>query len=1756
MAWAWWIVCGSSFDQSAPIFYGEKFSWKYKGKDISKEPIRPIEQEVQQNQTKQEVRISVQAATFNVLSLNRRQPGEESVEVCRPALLRQQLESAGYHMVGLQETRTNCSTTFVAADYVRYVSGCIEDSGLYGCEIWLSRRLPFGSVGADKIWLDHRKVTVLFSDPRMLALRAQLRGCSLLVISGHAPHEGDDAQTKDYWWQRLHGVLSKHSRLGRVIILGDFNARLGRQVGQITGALQDVQTNDNGERLLEFCEEYLLRVPSTFEHLHSGQQHTWVHPKGNKARIDYILFDEQFRNCVAWSSCDINIQVGNSAIDHTLLGIGLQWIEESLCQKRVDHRMYDWEAMHTPEGKEKVREMVRQLPDVAWTVDPHLHWQILEDKLHEGLQMHFPPRKRQPRADLFTHNTWKALGRRKIFKQALVEWDHIWEHHVCESGFRAWKDGMLLGDVERMRQLDGFALLLSRYMLLVNFRSMSRLVRTCSADDKAAYISRIGTEAAAQNNTDIFATLRKLSVGSGFRKKSLAPLPLLKSDDGVVLQSWESRDDRWREHCASMEAGILTTTDSLLNSSRKTSFKRLQIHPDHDVTSIPSLRDLEGAFRRIRPRKTPGVDNIRSDLCSLAASDLAWKYHSLLTKMVTTYSEPMQMKGGVLVSAWKSGSMGDVDSYRSLLLSSHVGKALRRTLRPRMVELYTTVAPSLHVSVKAGGNVTHASHALRGYLNASQKLKRSTAILYLDIKSAYYRVIRQLASNLTTCDADIARVMQHFELEPEEMHHLLHEIKQKSALQHAGADVHDELLIEELLQHTWFTTCTKRTMTESLAGTPPGDGMADVVFSFVFQRLLSKVHEDLQDLLSWAGPINMPEVGITVPANTTMDLPPMIEVVWADDLAFALSAPTAQEATSQIAIVARHLFQKCLQHGMRPNMARNKTEVMLFLRGAGSRHLKRELFNSDAPALFVEEVPETYSHLRITGSYKHLGHRLQLGDDIFGELKARTGQAHSVFRKYRRQVFQNRRLPLNKRKYLFQTLVLSILRYGMGSWPRLTGKSWLYFQSRIMALYRGLLRPTIPDPELRMWNNDRILAYLDLPSPSTLLHDSRLRYSLSLLRHGPQQLWYILLAEHEWLELLSESIAWMQEQLIGYGPDRYGHPFTPDWDKWFREQPQAVKGWISKAVRHATLQSCIRTQWFEWHHTFLLECQRSGLNINFPWTTLVQPEPARAGDLDACLQCRMIFRGRGPWSVHAFKKHGRINWRRHFISTGRCEACMKDFHTPTRLLHHLNYSSECALTLRRNRIRTEVQPGRNSKREVRDGALKIPAIRSEGPIRAWENWDGIQDDPDIDDALMDDLVDCMLAIREDTPVEEGVLLFKNALAASDNAFSTIRYTFGCLVSDQISELEGVHADRQRMVMLMVKDLLRLRWFFNEEDIEQAGPLPMADDLRGNAWKYCSVDRSRKCWTNTRHDPRNHFKDFAIVHLFAGERREGDLESFLENITVPAGAVKVVLSVDIIYDPRNADLSEEGVQQRWIGFINKGLVAVLVTGPPCETWSSSRALGGVAGHAHGDGGPRMLRTAEWMQGLPGLRLREARQVLMANILLTFSIMAVLCMLRAQRVSLLEHPSEPQEAWMPSIWKLHVIDLLVGHDRAQLHHLQQGRYGGHSPKPTTLLVTAPDHTAIRESLQRFAITELPKALSMGREAGGRGEYSTAKLKSYPPLLCRAMADIAEKWGRDCFFVQSDHHSDQDFLDYVARLRCGFNLAAQRGQDYACN
>ena len=1085
LPWAWWIVDRIAGRLSGPPCGQSGFEWQlWHSQCPSYTNISPIE--LQEEQQSTNLCIRLQIATFNVLSLFRKTNDEDPVETGRAALLRSQLEASGYHAVGLQETRNNSNAVYCADDYIRIVSGDTTGKGHYGCELWLAKRLPFGSNGRQDVKVDISCVTVLHCSPRLLATRVQLPGTSLLFLVGHAPHEAAELAAQEEWWNSASEVLAKFGHLGRLFFLGDFNARVGRQDDIVVGDRIDVVTSPNGERLHDLCSDFALWLPSTFSTLHRGCDYTWRHPKGPRSRLDYVALDTSLTGCVVWSSRDPDIQVPNAAIDHVLVGAYVCWEEQSRCnttKKRID---YDWQSMRTPQGRERLSTIIRNLPEVHWNIDVHTHWQILEDSIHQGLRAEFPPQRKSTRADIFSEQTWSSLACRKRYKSLLEDWDSHFATFLMHVALLSWHDGQIFSVGMRRFALERFCFLLVRWSLLTSFRQASSTTRQSVEQDKVTYINAIGEEAAHQSNAEIFATLRRLRVGGCFRKKALTPLPLLKDSQGKILASWEDRDDRWKEHCATMEAGVETSTHELLEQLHSRSFERNCHQPYHSLEQVPTLSTLEGAFRRIRPRKAAGADQLRSDLCGLVPQELSLKYHALLTKMVLTYSEPVQMRGGVLIAAYKNGQSDSVDSYRSLLLSSRIGKAIRRTIRQQLVTLYDDTAPPLHVSVRAGGNVMHASHSLRAFLGAAHSLKRSTAVLYLDIKSAYYRTVRQLAANLTCSDHDIARVLQFFDLEPSEMHHLLEELRQVSAMRESGSTAHQELIVEELLQGTWFTTSSRRRLTESLAGTRPGDGLADVLFSFVFKRVMDRVHRSLQDIFQWPTLTACPKVDIGVPPLQSLELPRFVEVVWADDLAFAVEDVKAETVVETIKIVTSHIFQQCLRHGMRPNMSKGKTEVMLRLQGAGSRQLRRDLYNIDIPTLTVDKVPDQYAQVQLTGAYRHLGHQLHAGDSIFAEIKARTGQASSVYRKYKRMVFQNPRLPLSKRKYLFKSLVLSILRFNLGAWPRLTDKQFHYFQTKVMAMYRGMVRATVAESTLRFWNHLRILEYLELPIASQI----------------------------------------------------------------------------------------------------------------------------------------------------------------------------------------------------------------------------------------------------------------------------------------------------------------------------------------------------------------------------------------------------------------------------------------------------------------------------------------------------------------------------------------------------------------------------------------------------------------------------------------------------------------------------------------------
>ena len=188
----------------------------------------------------------------------------------------------------------------------------------------------------------------------------------------------------------------------------------------------------------------------------------------------------------------------------------------------------------------------------------------------------------------------------------------------------------------------------------------------------------------------------------------------------------------------------------------------------------------------------------------------------------------------------------------------------------------------------------------------------------------------------------------------------------------------------------------------------------------------------------------------------------------------------------------------------------------------------------------------------------------------------------------------------------------------------------------------------------------------------------------------------------------------------------------------------------------------------------------------------------------------------------------------------------------------------------------------------------------------------------------------------------------------------------------------------------------------------------------------------------------------------------------------------------------------------------------------------------------------------------MRLRDVRQVDVANQLLLFMVLLMVLQWARHAVAVLEHPELPEVkcgVQPPSIWLLPVFKILMALKGIHVLHIAQGFWGARSPKPTALMVIARDvdKSNLYASLNRTRTrTTLPQALHMGKTGDGKA-YNTAALKRYPPALCEGISlmlfDLTNKVSQpradadefsstfDCFAHAYQQSSEkQDGQDYV--------------------
>ena len=483
-----------------------------------------------------------------------------------------------------------------------------------------------------------------------------------------------------------------------------------------------------------------------------------------------------------------------------------------------------------------------------------------------------------------------------------------------------------------------------------------------------------------------------------------------------------------------------------------------------DVKEVPSLAELEAAYRHVQPHKATGPDQIDANICASAPAIIARKTYSQLLKLYTHGQECLLHKGGRLQPIWKQKGPRDCCSaYRSVLISSHVGKSLHRCLRLHSADAFEHYLQNQQTGGKRGISVTLGVHQARAYLRSRLQQGKSTGLLFLDLTEAFYRVVRELALGGPPSDEAIAAVGARLQLDTDLLHALHEHLNDRSAVERAGLSPQLRKVLCALHTDTHFHVGAQQDACRTSLGTRPGDCFADIVFSFPWARLLHRLEAEMQrlqvlDKVPYEEGLRHPLCG-----EPSLEEQSFLGPTWMDDTCVTFSQPSPAALERAAGQIGGLLLGMCEEFAMTPNLSKGKTELMLVFQGRGANQAKIRHFGPTASGSFPIVTEGGVHHINIVASYVHLGCTIHHRGDLRREVRRRMSIAHAAFNRHRRLLFQNRGLSIGRRKELFRTLILSKLLYGAKSWTLRDGRDKHYLHSSLMRLY-GRLLPFQDDP--------------------------------------------------------------------------------------------------------------------------------------------------------------------------------------------------------------------------------------------------------------------------------------------------------------------------------------------------------------------------------------------------------------------------------------------------------------------------------------------------------------------------------------------------------------------------------------------------------------------------------------------------------------------------------------------------------------------
>lgn len=543
---------------------------------------------------------------------------------------------------------------------------------------------------------------------RIISMRLPLRKEQYATLfSVYSPTLQADPAEKDQFYTDLRNLVRSTPADDKVIILGDLNARVGRDSESWKGVLGKHgvgNCNDNGHLLLEFCTELQLTITNTIFQQKDSHKTTWMHPRSKHWHlIDYVLVRQRDRKDVQHTRV---MPSAECHTDHRLVRCKLNLHFKSKpkrggpSRKKLQVNSLKSAAVRADfqsnlQAKLEAADCTKdRCPETLWT---HLKTTILQTS--EDV-LGFSTRKNRDWFDENDTEIQNLLATKRIAHQA----------HLAQPSCPTKKATFRSSCSNLQRKL--------RVMQNEWWANLAKKTQLCAdiGDYKGFYESL------------------KAVYGPSYQVVS----PLRSTDGQVLLTDKSSILNRWAEHFQNLFSADRTVNDSAI--------QRIPKQPlIGELDVAPTPEEVVKATDQVKNGKAAGVDGIPPEIWKYGGGALHSKLHELFVCCWEQGKLPQDLRDAVIITLYKNkGEKSDCSNYRGITLLSIAGKILARVLLNRLVPAVAEHhIPESQCGFRANRGTTDMVFVLRQLQEKCREQNKGLYITFVDLTKAFDTVSRK-----------------------------------------------------------------------------------------------------------------------------------------------------------------------------------------------------------------------------------------------------------------------------------------------------------------------------------------------------------------------------------------------------------------------------------------------------------------------------------------------------------------------------------------------------------------------------------------------------------------------------------------------------------------------------------------------------------------------------------------------------------------------------------------------------------------------------------------------------------------------------------------------------------------------------------------------------------------------------------------------------------------------------------------------------